>query len=100
MGVEDGWATEWHHAVEPWLRQASDAMQDGMLLVVDYAMEASRYYAARRPDGTLTAYRPQQATGDGLRHAGEQDITAHRCREAPLNSAKPTGWTPAGQCRQ
>ena len=100
MGVEDGWATEWHHAVEPWLRQVSDGMQDGMLLVVDYAMEASRYYAARRPDGTLTAYRQQQASGDVLRHAGEQDITAHLCLETLLDSAKATGWTPAGQCRQ
>ena len=100
MGVEDGWATEWHHAVEPWLRQARDAMQDGMLLVVDYAMEASRYYAARRPDGTLTAYRQQQASGDVLRHAGEQDITAHLCLETLLDSAKATGWMPVGQCRQ
>ena len=100
LDVEDGWATEWHHAVEPWLRQASYAMQDGMLLVVDYAMEASRYYAARRPDGTLTAYRQQQASGDVLRHAGEQDITAHLCLETLLDSAKATGWIPAGQCRQ
>lgn len=100
MGVDNGWATEWHHAVEPWLRQASDAIQAGMLLVVDYAMEASRYYSARRPDGTLMAYRQQQATGDVLRHAGEQDITAHLCLETLLDSAKATGWTPAGQCRQ
>ena len=100
LDVEDGWATEWHHAVEPWLRQASYAIQDGMLLVVDYAMEASRYYSARRPDGTLTAYRQQQASGDVLRHAGEQDITAHLCLETLLDSAKATGWIPAGQCRQ
>lgn len=98
-GIEDGWATEWHQAVQPWLRLAADAMQEGMLLVVDYAMEASRY-AARRPDGTLTAYRRQQASGDVLRHAGEQDITAHLCIETLLDSARGAGWMAAGQCRQ
>ena len=54
-GALDGWATEWHHSIAPWMQQASAAMSDGVLLVVDYALESSRYYAPRRCDGTLLA---------------------------------------------
>lgn len=99
-GALEGWATEWHHLVAPWMQQACAAMADGMLLVVDYAMEASRYYAPHRRDGTLLAYRCQQASSDVLRDAGCQDITAHLCLETLVGSASEAGWFFAGQCRQ
>ena len=99
-GAPEGWATEWHHLLAPWMQQACAAMAEGMLLVVDYAMEASRYYASRRRDGTLLAYRRQQASSDVLRDAGFQDITAHLCLETLVGSASEAGWLFAGQCRQ
>ena len=99
-GAQDGWATEWHHSLQPWMQQAHAAMADGMLLVVDYALEASRYYSSRRPDGTLLAYRRQQASSDVLRDPGDQDITAHLCVEAMLGEASVAGWIPEGHCRQ
>ena len=99
-GALDGWATEWHHSVAPWMQQASAAMSDGMLLVVDYALESSRYYAPRRCDGTLLAYKRQQASTDVLRDAGSQDITAHLCLESVVGAASEAGWLFAGQCRQ
>ena len=99
-GAPEGWTTEWHHLVAPWMQQACAAMADGMLLVVDYAMEASRYYAPHRRDGTLLAYRRQQASSDVLRDAGCQDITAHLCLETLVGSASEAGWFFAGQCRQ
>ena len=99
-GALDGWATEWHHSIAPWMQQASAAMSDGVLLVVDYALESSRYYAPRRCDGTLLAYKRQQASSDVLRDAGSQDITAHLCLESLLGAASEAGWNFAGQCRQ
>ena len=99
-GALDGWATEWHHSIAPWMQQASAAMSDGVLLVVDYALESSRYYAPRRCDGTLLAYKLQQASSDVLRDAGSQDITAHLCLESLLGAASEAGWNFAGQCRQ
>ena len=99
-GALDGWATEWHHSIAPWMQQASAAMSDGVLLVVDYALESSRYYAPRRCDGTLLAYKRQQASSDVLLDAGSQDITAHLCLESLLGAASEAGWNFAGQCRQ
>ena len=100
LDAEDGWASEWHHSVKFWMQQAHAAMADGMLLVVDYALESSRYYSSRRPDGTLVAYCRQAATSDVLRNPGAQDITAHLCVEALVGDASAAGWTLDGYCRQ
>tara|TARA_B100000212_G_scaffold110887_1_gene82476 strand:- start:670 stop:1878 length:1209 start_codon:yes stop_codon:yes gene_type:complete len=100
VGAEDGWATEWHHCVKNWMQQGHASMADGMLLVVDYALESSRYYTARRSDGTLVAYRRQQASSDVLRDPGCQDITAHLCVESLVGDAAAAGWILDGHCRQ
>ena len=99
-GAREGWATEWHHSMAPWMKEAWAAMNDGILLVVDYALESSRYYAPHRADGTLMAYRRQQASSDVLRDAGSQDITAHLCLESLVGAAEEAGWSCAGHCRQ
>ena len=96
----EGWCTEWHPAVEPWLKRCAAALQQGTLLVVDYALEAWRYYAPQRSNGTLMAYRQQQACSDPLVEPGAWDLTAHLCIEALLIDAEAAGWQPLGHCRQ
>ena len=78
-GSEDGWTTEWHSSLRPWFGTLASAVSDGALLVIDYALEARRYYTARRDQGTLMAYRHQQSGADPLAKAGQQDLTAHLC---------------------
>ena len=96
----EGWCTEWHPAVEPWLEGCAAALNQGTLLVVDYALEAWRYYAPQRSNGTVMAYRQQQACSDPLVEPGAWDLTAHLCIEALLIDAEATGWQPLGHCRQ
>ena len=96
----EGWSTEWHPAVEPWLASCAAALNQGTLLVVDYALEAWRYYAPQRSNGTVMAYRQQQACSDPLVEPGTWDLTAHLCIEALLIDAEATGWQPLGHCRQ
>jgi len=96
----EGWCTEWHPAVEPWLERCAAAIHQGTLLVVDYALEAWRYYAPQRSKGTVMAYCQQQACSDPLVEPGAWDLTAHLCIEALLLDAEATGWQPLGQCRQ
>ena len=57
-----GWCTEVHTGLLPWFQACANALQDGVLLVVDYALEARRYYAHSRANGTLMAYRQQRAS--------------------------------------
>ena len=97
---QQGWCTEWHPAARPWLEGCAAALHQGTLLVVDYALEAWRYYAPQRSNGTLMAYRQQQACSDPLVEPGAWDITAHLCIEALLIDAEATGWQPLGHCRQ
>jgi len=97
---DPGWCTEWHPAVGPWLANCAAALNRGILLVVDYALEAWRYYAPQRSNGTLMAYRHQQACTDPLVEPGAWDLTAHLCIEALLIDAQASGWQPLGQCRQ
>jgi SAM-dependent MidA family methyltransferase len=96
----DGWCTELHVGLRPWLEQAAQSLSSGQLLVIDYAHEAWRYYAAQRSRGTLMAYRNQQASDDPLLEPGQWDLTAHLCLETLERSALAAGWTPLGQRRQ
>ena len=53
--AEEGWTTEWNSALPDWFAAAAAAVDAGVLLVIDYALEAQRYFTARRSDGTLMA---------------------------------------------
>ncbi len=100
QGAADGWCSEWHSELPSWFEAAAKAVDQGVLLIVDYALEAHRYYSARRSDGTLLAYQQQRASGDLLADAGRADLTAHLCLETLLAFATEQGWKPLGHCRQ
>lgn len=94
------WCSELHSGLTPWLARAAGAVAAGRLLVIDYALEAWRYYAPRRSNGTLMAYRRQQASSDPLQDPGAWDLTAHLCIETLLRDAPSCGWQPIGERRQ
>jgi SAM-dependent MidA family methyltransferase len=98
--LESGWSTEVHPELAPWFEACASALQDGLLLVIDYAMEARRYYAPSRPDGTLMAYRQQEASTCPFQAPGEWDLTAHLCVETAQEAAAAAGWCPLGERRQ
>ena len=95
-----GWCTELHPGLLPWLAGAAAALKAGPLLVIDYALEAWRYYAPQRSAGTLMAYRGQLASSDPLQEPGTWDLTAHLCLESLLAAATASGWQLLGQVRQ
>jgi SAM-dependent MidA family methyltransferase len=82
------------------LSSCGSALIEGHLLVIDYGLEAWRYYAPARSGGTLMAYRQQQACSDPLREPGHWDLTAHLCLESLLEAAAAAGWQSLGHCRQ
>jgi SAM-dependent MidA family methyltransferase len=96
----EGWCSELHPELAPWLACCGEALGAGALLVIDYALEAWRYYAPQRSNGTLMAYREQRASSDPLQEPGAWDLTAHLCIESVDAAAIACGWQPLGQCRQ
>ncbi|MEB3170723.1 MAG: SAM-dependent methyltransferase [Synechococcaceae cyanobacterium] len=99
-GRPAGWSSERHPGLGPWLRQAAAALRRGHLLVIDYALEARRFYHPARSSGTLMAYRQQVASGDPLQQPGQWDLTAHLCLESLEAAALAAGWREVGGCRQ
>jgi SAM-dependent MidA family methyltransferase len=95
-----GWCTELHPGLASWMQQAAAGIRAGALLVIDYAHEAWRYYAPQRSNGTLMAYRRQEASTDPLLEPGYWDLTAHLCIESVLAAARPQDWHALGQRRQ
>ncbi len=96
----DRWITEWHCDLPIWFGKLSKILINGLLLVVDYAMESKRYYNVRREDGTLISYRNQEANPNVLNDAGLCDLTAHLCIESTVNYALTNGWRFMGETRQ
>jgi len=94
------WITEWHCGLPILFKQLSNILLNGSLLIVDYALEAKRYYNAMRKDGTLIAYSNQTASPNVLRDAGSCDLTAHICIESTIAYAKRNGWKFIGETRQ
>ena len=96
----DGWVTEWHRDIPTWFEKLSKSLKNGLLLVIDYALESKRYYNAMRKNGTLISYRKHIANPFLLQDAGLCDLTAHICLESTINYAKTNGWKFMGETRQ
>ena len=100
VDVAAGWATEWHGEAFRCIDQMASGLSHGLVLVIDYALEARRYYTARREQGTLMAYQRQQAGADPLSKAGQQDLTAHLCIDTLQAAARQSELIPLPVMRQ
>ena len=96
----EGWCSEWHGSYGAWFQSLSAAIDQGVLLVIDYALEAERYYSSRRSEGTLMAYGGGAAGLDPLASPGAQDLTCHVCIESLNAAAASQGWQLLDQRRQ
>ena len=56
FGCEEGWATEWQSEIFVWMKNLSKVVTDGLLFVIDYALNAKSMYSCNRSDGTLMTY--------------------------------------------
>ena len=70
------------------------------MLIIDYALEAFRYYKASRSEGTLLSYESQKAFSNVLENIGGRDITAHLCVETLIRAAELNGLTFVGTRKQ
>jgi len=74
--LPDGFATEISpQAIAGW-RAAARALRRGVLLTVDYGLNAEDFLMPERSKGTLRAYHRHRVNDKLLENAGQQDITA------------------------
>ncbi len=60
-----------------WIDEASQALDRGFVITIDYGHAGSDPYPPHRPDGTLRTHRIHTAGNNPLSHIGAQDITTH-----------------------
>lgn len=75
--LPDRFSTEVCPDAVAWWKQAAAQLQTGLLLTMDYGMEATEFLRPERAGGTLRAYRRHQLADDPLADPGKQDLTAH-----------------------
>lgn len=76
VALAEGQAAEVNLAAEEWVTHAASRLGRGHLVTVDYGEEAEDLYdAARRPGGSLRAFREHRLAADPLADPGLQDLT-------------------------
>ncbi|MBU6382551.1 MAG: SAM-dependent methyltransferase [Proteobacteria bacterium] len=96
----DGMLIEWHEQAQAWTRSVCDALEQGLLLVVDYGFPAHEYYLPRRQQGTLMTHQAHRAGTDLLANPGTQDLSVHVDFTAVARVALEQGMQLSGYCTQ
>jgi SAM-dependent MidA family methyltransferase len=73
---ESGERIEAPMLAQKWIGQIANAIQRGLLVIVDYGYTRNQQLAGRHR-GTLMAYRHHSASPDPYQAPGKQDLTAH-----------------------
>ena len=96
----EGWTTEWHIDNSEWLKGIYEKINNGILLIIDYAKEAKNYYGIRNSNGTIISYKNQQISNNILESPGDSDLTSHICVETLINDAETLGFKNIGTTKQ
>lgn len=101
-GIElaDGQRAEIRLGEETWIATAADALEGGIVLILDYGHEASDLYAPSRRSGTLRTYLRHMVASDPYGRVGRQDITAHVDLTALVRAGERAGLRHLGTARQ
>ena len=77
-GLPDGYRGEVNLGIDTsWGDLASDTLEAGYVLTVDYGYDRAQLYAPARWRGTLRCYYRHSHVDDPLARVGQQDMTAH-----------------------
>jgi SAM-dependent MidA family methyltransferase len=98
--LADGQVTEVCLALDGWLAAATAHLSQGVVVLVDYALEPADLHGPSRPDGTLRAFVRHAVGGDPFRHIGRQDLTATVDLAAVRAAAAGAGLDPIGETTQ
>ena len=96
----EGWTTEWHIDNKSWLKAIYKKINNGILLVIDYAKEAKRYYSLSNSNGTLISYKNQKIVNNLFYSPGNCDLTSHICVETLIFDSENLGFETVGLVKQ
>ncbi len=96
----EGWTTEWHIDNKKWLMAIYAKINNGILLIIDYAKEAKRYYSLGNSNGTLISYKNQKIVENIFESPGDCDLTSHVCIESLIYDSETVSFKNIGIVKQ
>jgi len=98
--ASEEWTTELNIDNLSWLENLSRKINNGILLIIDYAIDSNKYYSPQKNDGTILAYKNQRAFREILNNPGDFDLTCHICSDLLIYQAKLAGFESLGLVKQ
>lgn len=86
--------------IDGWVKQCSNMLNQGAMILIDYGFPRHEYYHPDRNQGTLMCHHQHLAHTNPLIHIGEQDITAHVDFTHVAEAADEAGFQVAGFTNQ
>ena len=77
FALPDGFRGEVNPEIGAWASSATDALERGFVITIDYGGEADEIYAPRRSRGTFQTHYRHVAGSSPYQRIGRQDMTAH-----------------------
>ncbi len=96
LATAPGYTSEVNLRAGPWLAAIADALEAGLVLLIDYGYPERAYYQPDRSMGTLMCHLRHRAHTDPYTHLGLQDITAHVDFSAAARAGRAAGLDIAG----
>jgi len=96
----EDWTTELNIDNLSWLENLSRKVNNGILLIIDYAIDSKKYYSSQKSDGTILAYKNQRAFREILNNPGAYDLTCHICSDILIYQAELVGFESLGLVKQ
>jgi SAM-dependent MidA family methyltransferase len=97
VALHDGQVTEICLGIDAWLAGATNHLERGVVILIDYADEPAALHGVSRPTGTLRAFARHAVGADPFRHVGRQDLTATVDLAAVRAAAARANLTPIGE---
>lgn len=98
--LPEGYKTEVNLKIRDWLKEVSNKIYKGFMLIIDYGYTAMDYYSEVRNRGTLLCYYKHQINENPYQNIGEQDMTAHINFSSLKKWGEEMGLTTVGFCPQ
>ncbi|MBT4804449.1 MAG: SAM-dependent methyltransferase [Legionellales bacterium] len=100
VNLPHGYSSETNLAMTSWIKALSEALQQGLVLLIDYGYPQLEYYHTERDGGTLTCFYKQKAHDNPFINIGAQDISAHVDFSLVAKAAVAANMTLIGYCEQ
>lgn len=85
---------------QAWMRSLAEALESGVILIIDYGFPRAEYYHPQRAAGTLMCHHRHTAHADVFRRPGLEDLTAHVDFTALATAARDAGLEVLGFATQ